>query len=97
MTLKWRRCARWVGGDGGDPQRNTITLIGGPEDTGQAEPLARRIANRPFKSPIRIIHTFSAAVSLQLERLLGKRSPAYAGRLLDPTPELPPEPTTPTS
>lgn len=36
-----------------------------------------------------MINTFSAAINLQLERLLGKRSAAFAGRQLEPTP---PEP-----
>ena len=36
-----------------DPRCNIIHPIGGPQGTGQAKPLARRIANRPFKSPMR--------------------------------------------
>lgn len=34
-------------------QRNTLNLIGGSQGAGQAEPWARRIANRPIKSRMR--------------------------------------------
>jgi long-chain fatty acid transport protein len=39
-----------------------------------------------------MIHVFSAAVNLQLERVFGKRSPEYASRLLERTPEVPAAP-----
>lgn len=38
-----------------------------------------------------MIHTFSAAINLQLERLLGKRSAPFAGRQLEATPPAPSE------
>lgn len=37
------------------------------------------------------IHVFGAAINLQLERVFGKRSAAFSARLLDRSPELPPE------
>lgn len=37
------------------------------------------------------IHVFGAAINLQLEKVFGKRSPAFAARLLSRSPEIPPE------
>ena len=43
------------------------------------------------------IHVFGAAINLQLERVFGKRSPAFAARLLSRSPELPAEEAAPTA
>ena len=43
------------------------------------------------------IHLFSVALNVQLERVFGRRSPGFAGRLLSRSPEPPVEDSAPAS